>query len=137
MPKLPAGALRHKIQVLAPVNGSPDSYGAPTGGFASLGTRRASIEPLTGRELWAARQISADVTHKITLRYYSGILPSWQFARLNGAGNVVQTFAISYILDKDEVHQYMTCMAKEVPTATTSSPFGSLLGGYFGGYFGS
>jgi SPP1 family predicted phage head-tail adaptor len=38
-------------------------------GFSAWG----SVEPLSGREFWAAAQVQADVTHKITIRYRTGV----------------------------------------------------------------
>lgn len=32
-------------------------------------TRWASVEPLTGNELWRAQQVQADLTHEVVMRY--------------------------------------------------------------------
>ncbi len=44
--------------------------------WTTFATAWAAIIPLSGRELLAAQQIQASVTHRIVLRYLSGLDPS-------------------------------------------------------------
>jgi SPP1 family predicted phage head-tail adaptor len=75
-PSVRAGDLRHPIQIVKPTL-AQDSAGGweidQAGVFANVW---AAIEPLTGRELFAAQQKVSEVTHKITIRYTPGVLAS-------------------------------------------------------------
>lgn len=66
------GKLRHKVSIEEKMEEvSLGKRGAPT--WISLLTRWAAIEPLAGRELEYARQIVADATHEVTMRYIDEI----------------------------------------------------------------
>ena len=64
-----AGLLRHRLRIeeAADVT-SASGDGQPTKAWNVLGTVWGSVEPLSGRELFSAQQVSARTTHKITLR---------------------------------------------------------------------
>jgi len=42
-------------------------------GWTNVTTRWASIEPISGREYFAAQQVNAEVTHRIRMRYLAGM----------------------------------------------------------------
>ena len=67
-----AGPLRHKVEVQAPTE-TLDDHGGVTITWAKLADRRASIEPLTERELSYAAQQQSRATVRIRMRYVSGI----------------------------------------------------------------
>ena len=62
-----------------------DSFGQPLDDWAPVFTARAKIEPLTGRELFAAQQVNAETTTRITIRYRTGVDASMriQYAGVN------------------------------------------------------
>ena len=70
-----AGSLRHRIVIQQLVAGSPPqtSSGEPNDVWTDLVTVWASIEPLNGRELFAAQEHDSEVTVRIRIRYRSGI----------------------------------------------------------------
>lgn len=73
-----AGDLRHQISLQALTDGleAPLPSGAPDqywDDIATLTNIRASIEPLSGRELYAAQQFNSEVTHSVHIRYRAGI----------------------------------------------------------------
>ena len=71
---LEAGKLRHRVELLSPT-GAQDTFGGTSAtGLASFATVWASVEALTGRELFAAQQVVAEVTHRVTMRYMPGVL---------------------------------------------------------------
>ena len=70
-----AGSLRHRIEILRTTGGTADAYGEKPENQVSLGTFWASIEPISGRELWQAQQVQSDVTHRIIMRYQAGTKP--------------------------------------------------------------
>jgi SPP1 family predicted phage head-tail adaptor len=69
-----AGKLRHAVTVQSVTDGT-GTRGAPTKTAATFATTWASIEPLSGAELWRAQQVSAEVTHRVLLRHLSGVTP--------------------------------------------------------------
>lgn len=67
----------------------------------------AAIEPLTGRELYVAQQRVAEVSHKVTIRWFPGILANqgiWYGKRL---------FDIQVVLDPDERKCFLVLLCKE------------------------
>jgi SPP1 family predicted phage head-tail adaptor len=67
-----AGLMRHRITIEAPTEtqGPDGSFVRTWNAFLSAW---ASIEPLTGREYFAAQREQADVSHRIRMRYMDGI----------------------------------------------------------------
>lgn len=54
-------------------------------GYTTAASVRALVQPLSGRELLAAQQTFADVTHRIVLMFIAGITPKM---RVNDSGTV-------------------------------------------------
>lgn len=105
-----AGRMRHRVQVQSPGT-SQDGYGAPVQTWTPGRTVWAAVEPLSGRELQQAQQTRADISHKVTIRYYPGLAPDGRFVLQDGSGRV---FNIQSILDTTEVHRVQACQCKEV-----------------------
>lgn len=102
-----AGKLRHRITLQA-ASTAKDGYGEDIQTFGTLATVWASIEPLRGRELLLAQQISAEITFRIRIRYN---------ASLAAEDRVIfgsRTFEIIAVLNKDERDEQIELMAKEV-----------------------
>ena len=68
------GKLRHRITIERVVE-TQDADGAVIETWSTYATIQASIEPISGREYFAAQSTQADVTHRIGIRYLSGIVP--------------------------------------------------------------
>lgn len=68
-----AGKLRHRITIEQPTAGSADVYGERDDSWSEFAERWASVEPLTGREFFAAQQVQSAVTHKVILRHLEGV----------------------------------------------------------------
>ncbi len=66
-----AGALRHRVVVQQDTGTTQDAQGHVTESWATYATRWASIEPLSARELWNARQLQPDITHRVRMRWDS------------------------------------------------------------------
>lgn len=67
-----AGDLRHKI-VVQKLSTTKSGTGELVESWSEHATRRATVEPLKGREFFDARQIAAEVTTRIRLRHLDGI----------------------------------------------------------------
>lgn len=63
-----AGTLRHRVTLQALEQGR-DAYGGPVETWADVATVWASVEAVSGRDFFAARQEQNEVTHKVTIRY--------------------------------------------------------------------
>ena len=68
------GKLRRRITIER-VTETQDTDGAVLETWSTYATVQASIEPISGREYFAAQSTQADVTHRIRIRYLSGIVP--------------------------------------------------------------
>ena len=66
-----AGQLRFQVTIQQPT--ITQSYGEPTETWSKFATAMADIEPLSGREYFAAKQIMSEQMFKITIRYIAGI----------------------------------------------------------------
>lgn len=69
---LNAGELRHQIQIQS-ASTTPDSVGQLQKTWSTVRTPWASIEAITGRELYQAGELTSQVTHVIKMRYPSGV----------------------------------------------------------------
>jgi SPP1 family predicted phage head-tail adaptor len=68
-----AGQLRQQIKIVDLTN-SQDSFGGVAIDSATpFATVWAKVDPLSGRELYAAQQKVSEVTHRITIRWMPGI----------------------------------------------------------------
>lgn len=67
-----AGRLRHRVTI-EQVTETPNEFGEPTETWAEFASAWADREDLTGRELFAAQQVSATVTTRFTMRYVTGV----------------------------------------------------------------
>jgi len=104
---LRAGRLRH-IVTIQRVTETQDGYGDKSEAWADVADLRAGIEPLRGREFFDAQHVSADVTTKIVIRYYSGIVPKMRV--INGS----RIWEIKSVIDPDERHRELQLMCTEV-----------------------
>lgn len=106
-----AGTLRHRI-VFQCFNGETDSYGdildEDDANWTDIIKRWASVQPISGKEFYAAQQSQSEVTHKIRCRYFFGATPKMRIL-LNG-----RKFKIISILDFNERHEEFIIMAKEL-----------------------
>ncbi|MCP4617176.1 MAG: phage head closure protein [Bradyrhizobium sp.] len=108
-----AGKLRHKlrVQVATPARASD---GGQTYTWATAVVRWAAIAPLTGRELQEAAATWERVSHKIKIRYYSGLTAAHRLVTVDGDGNPVRAWNIVAVLNKDEQNKTIDCICLEV-----------------------
>lgn len=73
MKRFNSGDFRHTVTVkyLNP-NAGADDYGAPIEAWVELGKMRVKIEPMAGREYWAAAQVQAERNVRMTGRWHPG-----------------------------------------------------------------
>ncbi|WP_193063466.1 phage head closure protein [Oceanobacillus oncorhynchi] len=68
----------------------------------------ARVHPLSGNEKFAAQQIQSELTHRVEIRYYPGIVPQ-QKVKYNN-----RIFDIESVIDIDEQHREMHLNCLEV-----------------------
>lgn len=108
------GKLRHRI-TLQECIASRDSFGAEVLTWVDIATVWASVSPLSGKEYFAAHQINAEVTTKITIRYRPGVTPKMRVL-FNS-----RCFEILSVLSFEERGIELVLMCKErVPDDQTS-----------------
>ena len=75
--------------------------------WADTATVWARIEPLSGRERLAAQRIEDTVTHRVTIRYRSGVSARQRIAF------GVRVFNIRAVLDVDERNEWLELLCEE------------------------
>lgn len=108
-----SGALRHLIDIEANTI-DVDANGDRTEAWASVHQCWASIESGNGREFFAARQVMADLTHTIRLRYRVGLTPAMRVKYTDQKTRATRYFDIKSILNPDERDEMLTMQAVEV-----------------------
>jgi SPP1 family predicted phage head-tail adaptor len=63
-----SGLLRHTVLLQQDQGSTRGNFGNPVPRWVTIRTAWASIEPISGRELWQGMQIRPDVTHGLVLR---------------------------------------------------------------------
>ena len=109
-----SGTLRHQVQVWKNAE-TQDAEGPTTYTPALDGTRWAQVEPLTGREFFAAGQMEARHTHRVRMRYYDSSLNSVDYYLVLIEGT--RTLQINSVSDIMENNREIELMCTEVKGA--------------------
>jgi len=105
---LNSGDLNRRITIQVGTD-AKDSYGQPFIAWHDLCTAWASIKTPTSKEIYALGPgFTSQVTHKILIRYRSGITSAMRVAY---AGRI---FAIQTVFDPDEGREQLTLMCLEI-----------------------
>lgn len=104
---LEAGRLDKRVTLQA--HGiTQDANGTPVEGWSDVATVWAAVEPLSGREFFAAAQVQAEQMQRITIRYRTGVTTAM---RVTWAGRV---FDITAVIDWRERHEALQLMCREL-----------------------
>ncbi len=104
-----AGELRHRITLVEPTVVPDGLRGASATVMSTVADHLpAAIGPLEGRELYAAQQINATATHRIRVRYLSGVKPTQRV--LFG----LRTFEILSAMNVEERNRQWSLLCAEV-----------------------
>ena len=101
--------LKHRIKILRPPDPEidTDEAGQPLADWQPVADVWASIEPLSGRQLESARQVHAEVTTRIRIRYRKGI-DRTMIARYGDS-----EFEFLFLIHKDFAKKEIQIMCKE------------------------
>jgi SPP1 family predicted phage head-tail adaptor len=102
-----AGKLRHRITIQEPVT-ARNNYGEAITTWTAVATVWASVEPLSGREFFAAEHVQSEVTHRVRMRWQSGITPDM---RVLFEGRVLK---IEAVINYSERRTDLQLMCQEV-----------------------
>lgn len=104
-----AGTLKHRV-TLQQETKVTDEGGGSTITWANVADVWASVEPLSGRELFAAQQVRGTLTHKIIMRYRPDIsVNSKMRAVFNG-----RIFNITTVINSKESNDQLQLLAEEI-----------------------
>ena len=100
------GKLRHQVEILRPII-TQDALGQEVENLELQRTVWASIEPLSGKEYFSAKQVNSEINVKITIRYIESILSQWvvQFGQ--------RVFNIESIINFEERNKYLQLLCSE------------------------
>lgn len=101
-----AGRLRHRVTIQENV-GSENNFGETVDDWQAVTTRWAAVDPLRGRERFEAQQISAEVSHRVTMRYFADLTPTM---RLVYDGRVLE---IEAVIDVEERGRELELLCRE------------------------
>lgn len=101
-----SGTLRKRIAIQSETSVS-DNAGGYTLGWATSFTLWADITPVTGHSLYVYGHIESHVTHRITVRYQSGITADMRVL-YNG-----RVFAIHAVVNDDESNHWLHLLVEE------------------------
>jgi len=106
-----AGRLNKRVWIQEPVWSAASASGEKTvSRWDNVAEVWASIEPLSGREYWAAAQAQSSVTHRVTIRYREGINQTMRV--LFGTRELY----IESIIDPREAHRFLELVCVEQTT---------------------
>ena len=103
-----AGSLRHKINIERAVKVS-DGMGGNFVSWKAITDNpiKAKVLPLSGTEALKSMRLEANISHRITIRFRAGLLPS---DRINYNGRIMQ---IRSKIDLEERHRWLELMCEE------------------------
>jgi SPP1 family predicted phage head-tail adaptor len=89
--------------------GSPQQHasGEPDDAWSDVATLWAAVEPLAGRELFAAQQHHSEVTGRIRIRYRAGVTAAMRFVFEERVYNIVAQ------IDSAERHRELAFLVAE------------------------
>jgi SPP1 family predicted phage head-tail adaptor len=103
-----AGKLRHRVELQKPTESTLGSDGLPVVTWSTQERRWAEIRPLSARELFAAQQVQAQVTHAVKLRWTNPLNAKYRI-KWN-----TRYFGIESVIDPDERNVEHTLLCREV-----------------------
>lgn len=105
-----SGALRHPITVQT-LTATPDDMGGETRSWGTHVTSWAEIVPAGAKERWFGDQIEANISHRVTMRFQSGITPKMRVLFES------RVFQIRGVVNRDERSIYLDLMCEEGPAS--------------------
>lgn len=102
-----AGELNQRVTIQSKASGQ-DSYGMPNGSWSTLATVWARVQPLLGREFMEGRQLEAEVSTRVRIRYRTDVTP--QMRLVHGA----VTYDIVSVMNPNSDGRETVLMCREI-----------------------
>jgi SPP1 family predicted phage head-tail adaptor len=102
-----AGILNRRVIIQQP-SAAQDLYGQLVAGYTTLATVWAAVQPLSGRQIFAARQAQSTVSVQVTVRYLATITTAMRI--LYGT----HTYGIDIVIDPEMAHESMILQCTEL-----------------------
>lgn len=105
------GKMRHRV-TFQRYNNTVDQYGDVRDdmdeNWEDVKNTWAAIDPVSGKEFYAAEQSRSEVTHKIRCRYFDGLTPGMRIVHKNSKYHIIS------VIDWELRHESCLIMAKEL-----------------------
>ena len=111
-----AGRLRHRVAIQTPAE-TRNARGEVTRTYPTVAVVRASVEPLSGKEMIVAQQVDSQVTTRVRLRYLAGVTSHSRVQLLGPDGDPdhpTRTLHVLSVIDHDQRHISMELMCEDV-----------------------
>lgn len=107
------GLMRHRLiwQTFNP--GQLDGMNQPSRTPTTVGTYWGHVEPLSGMELYNARQKKGETSHKITMRNVGPVKPTDRFV-FESTGRIFQVDSV-FRVDERNAYLMLHCTEQKVP----------------------
>lgn len=107
-----SGQMRQTVTLQQPVTPQTfDSFGQPIVSYTTSGPYSAQIRPLSGREAIVAKQVKAEATHMITMRYLG---PTVVLNPLTRIVYGTRIFGVVQVLNVEERDRWYEIIAQEI-----------------------
>lgn len=113
-PQLDPGQLRHRVTLERITSRTKDSVGELQPVWTAVGDYFAFVNPLSGRELWNAQQVTPLVSHSVTMR---NIGPMSSLDRLFFEGRILELNSVMRVGERNE---WYAILATEQPVPASS-----------------
>lgn len=101
-----AGHLRHTLVIEQPTE-TRDAHGQAVQTWSTFATVPGSLEPLSGREVFAAAQVQAEVTARARIRYLAGVTAKMRVTFES------KIYAITAVIDRELRHRELELLLSE------------------------
>lgn len=101
------GRYRKRV-IIQQATETQNEFGEMTAAWATFATVWAAVEPLRGREMWAAKEQQARLDTRIRIRFLTGITPKM---RVLYADHI---YEIASIIDEEMRHRDLQLMCWEI-----------------------
>jgi SPP1 family predicted phage head-tail adaptor len=109
-----AGALRHRIAIQSKTVAT-DGNGNRSETWADHYTCWASISSSGGREFYQARQVNAELTHEVSIRFKAGITAIMRIKYTDPKdSNAIRYLEIRAVNNPDQRRRMLSLMCREV-----------------------
>lgn len=105
-----AGTLRQVVAIQVD-QGTQNDVGELVSNWVTTITGRAAVEPISGREFFDAQQRQAEITHRVRMRYRTGIEPTMRVLYRS------RVLMIEAVIDVGERRRELHLMCREMPNA--------------------